>query len=89
LILNPDVMEFLLMLTGKNGNDFRVQEIIANTAQSLADLDLWKKSGATLLGIRKENGFQLNPESKQWIQKGDRLIIMGSDDQIKKALEII
>lgn len=89
LILNPDVMEFLLMLTGKNGNDFRVQEIVATTSKSLGDIDLWKQTGCTILGIRKDNDFKLNPDSKQMINQGDRLIIMGGDDQIKKALQLI
>jgi K+/H+ antiporter YhaU regulatory subunit KhtT len=67
-----------------------VAEIKAQKDISLFDLDLWKKTDCTILGIKDaENKYCINPPSSFKISCGDRLIVMGSDAQISEAKKIV
>ncbi len=89
MVLIPDVAELLSLMGTRNTTEFKVEEIIANNATSLGDLDLWKKCGCTLLGIKNKNNYTLNPQPDYFINEGERLIIMGSEYQIRKAKELV
>ena len=89
MVLIPDVAELLSLMGTRNTTEFKVEEIIANNATSLGDLDLWKKCGCTLLGIKNKNNYTLNPQPEYFINEGERLIIMGSEYQIRKAKELV
>lgn len=89
MVLIPDVAELLSIMGTRNTTEFKVEEIIANNATSLGDLDLWKKCGCTLLGIKNKNNYTLNPQPDYFINEGERLIIMGSEYQIRKAKELV
>ncbi len=89
MVMNPDVMELLSMLSQRNNESFRVQELVVSRQSSLGEADLWKNTGCTVLGLKKQKDFLLNPSSEQIIVKGDRLIIMGSDHQIEKVKSLI
>ncbi|MEQ1799080.1 MAG: NAD-binding protein [Lacibacter sp.] len=89
MVLIPDVAELLSLMGTRNTTEFKVEEIIANNATSLGDLDLWKKCGCTLLGIKNKSNYVLNPQPDYFINEGERLIIMGSEYQIRKAKELV
>ncbi len=89
MVLIPDVAELLSLMGTRNTIEFKVEEIIANNATSLGDLDLWKNCGCTLLGIKNKNNYTLNPQPDYFINEGERLIIMGSEYQIRKAKELV
>lgn len=50
LVMSPDVVELLSLMTSRNTAEFRVTEIAATRSVSLRELDLWKTCGCTLLG---------------------------------------
>jgi voltage-gated potassium channel len=90
LVMLPDVVELLSMMGTKNNNQFRVAELKAQKSISLNDLDLWKKTNCTILGIKDEaNNYTLNPSSAYHINPGQSLIVMGSDEQIANAKELV
>jgi voltage-gated potassium channel len=90
LVMIPDVVELLSMMSIRNNSQFRVAEIKAQKSITLHDLDLWKKTNCTILGIKNEgNHYNINPPASYFINPGERLIVMGSDDQISEAKKII
>lgn len=90
LVMLPDVVELLSILGTKSNNEFRMAELKSTTSISLLDLDLWKKTGCTILGIKGgDKKYTINPPASYNISEGERLIVMGSDAQIEQARHII
>ena len=90
LVMLPDVVEMLSILSTRNNNQFRVAELRAQRSTSLLELDLWRKTNCTIIGIKdEENRYSINPVSAYIIQPGERLIVMGSDEQIEEAKKIV
>ncbi len=89
LVMIPDVVEMLSLMSTRNNSEFQVAEIVATKSAELGHLDLWKSCGCTLLGIKNENNYTLNPSPNYFINEGERLIIMGSEKQIEKAKEMV
>jgi len=90
LVILPDVVEMLSMMTVRNNFEFRVAELKVNKSISLYELDLWKKTNCTILGIKNHvNEYNINPPSSCQVNPGERLIVMGSDTQINEAKKII
>ncbi len=90
LVILPDVVEMLSMMTVRNNFEFRVAELKATKSISLYELDLWKKTNCTILGIKNQaSEYNINPPSSCQVNPGERLIVMGSDAQINEAKKII
>jgi voltage-gated potassium channel len=90
LVMLPDVVEMLSMLSTRNNNQFRVAELRAKKPTTLLDLDLWRKTNCTIIGVKDDkNRYSINPTSSYTIQPGERLIVMGSDEQIAAAEKIV
>ena len=85
LVMNPDIKEFMDKMSTNNSDKFRVVELESHRTISLADLNCWHTTGATLLGIRTPDGdFQINPPAKTILYNGNKLIVMGSAEQINR-----
>jgi voltage-gated potassium channel len=90
LVMLPDVVELLSMMSTRNNNQFRVAELKVKASILLNELDLWNKTNCTILGIKDAtNNYTMNPSSAFCINPGDSIIVMGSDEQIIKAKNII
>lgn len=90
LVMLPDVVELLSIMSTRNNAEFRVAELEAKKTISLQELDLWKKTNCTLLGIKNSgNHFTINPPSSYTVNAGEGLIVMGSDEQIENAKKLI
>ena len=77
-------------ISATSGSITRVAELKAQKSISLIELDLWKKTNCTILGIKEDvNKYILNPPSTYILQAGERLIVMGSDEQITEAKKIV
>jgi voltage-gated potassium channel len=86
LVMLPDVVELLSIMSTKNNTEFRVEEIKASNDLLLSELDLWKQTGCTILGIKNEaNNYTLNPPGNYHLNAGERIIVMGSEEQIALA----
>jgi voltage-gated potassium channel len=89
LVMNPDVVELLSLMTLRNNERFRVQELEVRNSSTLGQIDVWKNTGCTVLGIKNNKDYMLNPPAEQALSSGDRLIVMGSDEQIANAKKMI
>ena len=50
--------------------------------KSLSELDLRNKYGINVLAIKRENSFNISPQAKDVIKKGDFLIVIGETKKI-------
>jgi voltage-gated potassium channel len=90
LVMLPDVVELLSLMSTKNNEAFKVAELPAQKSISLNELDLWKKTNCTILGIKnQDNNYIVNPPTTYYINPGERLIVMGSEEQINEAKKLI
>lgn len=90
LVMLPDVVEMLSIMSTKNTAEFRVQELVSSRTISLNDLNLWQQTNCTLLGIKNaNNSYTVNPPATYTLNPGERLIVMGSDAQIAAAQKLI
>ncbi len=90
LVMLPDVIEMLSIMSTQNNEEFRVAEIQSKKNISLAHLDMWSKTNCTILGIKtSENQFTINPDATYQIKSGESLIVMGSDEQIGNAKKLL
>lgn len=90
LVMLPDAVELLSLMSTHSTSDFRVTEITVGKAVQLGELDLWSHTGCTILGIKNADGtYTLNPSPADHAAVGERIIVMGSDEQVSKAVTLI
>lgn len=90
LVMLPDVAELLSIMSTTTNSGFRVAEIKARKSVSLNDLNLWKKTNCTILGIKNEdNQYTINPPPSYCINPGQSIIVMGSEEEIMEAIRIV
>lgn len=90
LVMLPDVVEMLSIMSTRNNADFKVAELEATISTSLENLNLWQKTNCTILGIKNAAGeYNINPPASYTIASGDRLIVMGSNVQIESAKKLL
>ena len=90
LVMLPDVVEMLSIMSTQNNDRFRVAEIQCNKNISLGELDMWSKTNCTILGVKNPgNHYTINPGTDYQINPGERLIVMGSDEQIENAKKLL
>jgi voltage-gated potassium channel len=90
LVLSPDVKEFVDVMATQNSDSFSIAEAECNKDISLQELDCWRKTGATVLGLKTNNGeYMLNPIPQTVVKPGYRLIVMGSKDQLSKVNALV
>ncbi len=86
LTLMPDVKEFIDLMSTQMSDGFQIAELTVSKGSSLAVLDAWRTTGATVLGIKTlADEYVLNPQPSMHLHTGDRLILMGSREQIRKV----
>ena len=64
---------------------FRLTEQAPLTGKSLAQVELRKKYGVTVLAIRRDSQMLPNPEPDMQLLAGDLLIVMGTPDNLSKS----
>jgi voltage-gated potassium channel len=89
LVMHPDIHELISLLTTRNNPGFRVEELAVKINQPLGALNLWKTTGCTVLGIKHQKDYLLNPPPGFELLAGQSLIVMGSDEQIDMVKRIV
>jgi CPA2 family monovalent cation:H+ antiporter-2 len=64
---------------------FRLSERAPLTGQSLAQVELRKKYGVTVLAVRRNSQMLPNPEPDMQLLAGDLLILMGTPDNLNNS----
>lgn len=70
-------------------NSLRIAETSPAAGKTLAELELRKKYGVTLLAIRRDFQTLANPKAETPIITGDVLILLGSLADMKQAEEFL
>ncbi|MBN1383901.1 MAG: NAD-binding protein [Elusimicrobia bacterium] len=82
-MVRPVVVSFLDIMLKEGYGDLRVEEIeVKQTAvKTLTQIDI-QKSGSLLLAVATKEGYKFNPSRNTVIHPGDKLIVMGSAEQV-------
>lgn len=87
LVMIPDVVELVSIMGTTNNEQFTISEVIVTHGATLEQVNLWMNTGSTVLGLKEPSGkYLMNPPPSTKIAPGDRLIIMGSKEQVAKAM---
>lgn len=90
LVLSPDVKEFIDVLSTTMSNDFQISEMHSGKVILLKEIDSRNQTGATILGVKTIDGdYKLNPSSLYELKINDRIIAMGSRNQLEDLKNLI
>lgn len=89
LVGKPDLVEFFQMVSNEQGNHISFEEIDISDmdkgqpVQTIKELMIRQKTGASIVGIKKKNGeYLINPSPDTAILPGMHLIVLGSKVQM-------
>ena len=68
---------------------YRIEEQSAVAGFTISEAGLRRKTGALILGIIREEDTLNNPEPSVILRPGNLLVMSGTKDQLKKAIELI
>lgn len=89
-ILKPAMMDFIEITTGRQSLDLRMEELAVTdrssiVGKSLESSEIRKRYKLIIVAIKKDSGKMIfNPEAVYMIEKGDRLIALGEDDDVNR-----
>ncbi len=90
LVMQPDVVELLSIMSTKSNEHFRIEEMVCNSVLLLGDLDLWNKTNCTVLAIKNASkNYDINPSVNYELMPGESIIIMGSEEQLSLARKLV
>ncbi len=89
--IKPLVVDFVEFAT--RDMKFYLEEITVEkgspvVGKSLAELDLRKKTGVTVIAIIRNGNIIRNPHPDERLQEGDNLIVLGSKEEIQKVNQL-
>ena len=83
-LLKPD--KVLMFAEGLNIFRAPVQSSLAD--KSLAESQIRKKTGCSIIAIGKENKLNINPEPSIILRKNDEMVLIGTSDAEKRLMDI-
>lgn len=94
MLTRQNAVDFLEILAANNNSELRVEEMKVPGHSSLAGKKLnWlygQKVGATVLALNSQDGMsKVNPSGNETIYAGDKLIVMGTTDQLHQVGTIV
>jgi voltage-gated potassium channel len=96
LMLKPLVSDYLEVVTGGGELAFLVEEFqlrgdCCAIGRSIEALEVRKQTGATILAVRREStgAFDTNPAPNSVLDPGDRIIAIGTQEEINKLEQLI
>ena len=94
LLLKPLVFEYVNKLMIGEGGEFELDEALISPGSKIAGLKLAEAgirehSGALVLAVKKGKEIITNPPPKIVLEKGDKLVILGTSEQLRKARDLI
>lgn len=88
MVLHPTVADYLDLVSGAQGVEFRLQEVELDSAssfvgRSLGEARIRETTGAQVVAILKPDGtVDANPSAATVMEPGQRLVVLGSVDQV-------
>lgn len=90
LVVRPEVIRFLDLISGLSADKLRLEELAYaqmrhdRQGQSIRELDIRSRTGATIIGLRQHEGTLLVSPSADYVPAlGDVLLVLGSEAQIE------
>ena len=93
MVLHPTVADYLDLVSGAQGVEFRLQEVqlapeSCYVGQSLGEARIRETTGAQVVAILNPDGtVDANPTASTRLAAGQRLVVLGSLDQVAVLLE--
>jgi voltage-gated potassium channel len=91
LVSKPDVVEFIDFLSSEDGETIHIESVDyshlpeAIQDKSLTEVMNWKKTGVNCIGVKNKDGkFLINPPENTIIEKGMKVIVLGTRVQINQ-----
>ncbi len=96
LVVTPDLVEFLNALSMEDvSQKTNLEEILFQDlpsqyqGQSIAALDLRRKTGCTIIGYKTpDHKYIINPSADTKLEKGSAIIVLGQPEQIQKLNQL-
>lgn len=89
-ILKPAMMDFIEITTRRQSLELRMEEMPLGESssfigKSLEAAEIRKSYGLIIVAVKKDSGKMIfNPQAGYVIEKGDRLIALGEDDDVNR-----
>jgi CPA2 family monovalent cation:H+ antiporter-2 len=77
------------MLAELDVEPYTVTEDSYSRGRSLAELDLRRRSGATVIARVRYGATVANPGGDETVESGDTLVLLGTNAQVERALAIL
>lgn len=94
LIGNPDVMEFIDSIRVQGYMESNVESISYEElseelqGKTIGELESRTITGATIVGFKSSDGeYLINPDFNIKVEKGSKLFVLGSNEQIRKLVQ--
>jgi len=91
LVSKPDVIEFIDYLSGEEGDTIHLESVGYDVLpaelrdKTLQEIMAWRKTGVNCIGIKNEDEkFIINPPEGTPINKGMKVIVLGTREQIEE-----
>ncbi|RLI77080.1 potassium channel protein [Archaeoglobales archaeon] len=85
----PAAIEFVESIMSQKGETLTLEKVkVGINDKSLRELDLRRKTGCTVVAIERD-GKLMMPEADTQLKKGDLVYLIGDDEALKKAEEIL
>jgi len=94
LILSPTVVDFFETALRKGNEALNIEDLAVSAdsrilGRTLGDIDIRQATGATVLAILREGTPLVNPGSDLVLASGDRLLALGTSDQLERLEKLI
>ncbi|MBI5286511.1 MAG: cation:proton antiporter [Deltaproteobacteria bacterium] len=83
------IMELSSILAASTTDIFFVEEGRPAAGKTLEKLDLWRKTGTSVIAVVRKGMARTNPPHDYRIEAGDILILLGSHAELNKAFEVL
>ncbi len=95
LVIQPDIVEFLEKIMLQSMSDVNLEEIACKEMsdlfyhKSIRELGIRNKSGANIIGMKKNGEYLFNPDPDVVLDKTDQLFVLGNPKQISLMKELL
>lgn len=76
-------------LSPYNPVEIQIQENDTIAGHSVAEVQLWQHTGATIVAVRRDNYMFISPGPNEKIVPGDRIVIVGDSGVLERTLTFI
>jgi voltage-gated potassium channel len=93
-ILRPAMMDFIEITTRRQSLELRMEEVpvcdgSSVIGKSLEESEIRHRYGLIIVAVKKDSGKMIfNPLASYIIEKGDKLIAMGEDENVKRFTDV-